>query len=131
MPANRRTPWLVCYDIADPDRLRQVHKEVRRYAAPFQYSVFRTQATRGEMVRRLDLLAHIIDPRHDDIRAYPLLTTFEPVIYGRPLLASGLHLAWREEFFDNQKIQAADTELAACALTPVRNMPRNVLKMRS
>ena len=59
------------------------------------------------MVRRLDLLAHIIDPRYDDIRAYPLLTTFEPVIYGRPLLASGLHLAWREEFFDNQKIQAA------------------------
>ena len=83
------------------------------------------------MVRRLDLLAHIIDPRYDDIRAYPLLTTFEPVIYGRSLLASGLHLAWREEFFDNQKIQAADTELATCDLTPVRNMPRNVLKMRS
>ena len=83
------------------------------------------------MVRRLDLLAHIIDPCYDDIRAYPLLTTSEPVIYGSPLLASGLHLAWREEFFDNQKIQAADTELAICDLTPVRNMPRNVLKMRS
>ena len=99
MPASKRTPWLVCYDIADPDRLRQVHKEVRRYASPFQYSVFRTQATRREVVRRLDMLAHIIDPRYDDIRAYPLLTAFEPVIYGRPLLANGLHFAWRDEFF--------------------------------
>lgn len=91
MPANRRTPWLICYDITDPTRLTQVHKEVRRYATPLQYSVFRAHATRREIVGRLDLLAGIIDPRSDDIRAYPLLTNAAPVVYGKSLLARGVH----------------------------------------
>ena len=101
MPASKQTPWLICYDIADPDRLRQVHKEVRRYATPLQYSVFRTHATRREVVGRLGALEHAIDPRHDDIRAYPLLTASAPVVYGRGLTADGIHFAWRQTLFDN------------------------------
>ena len=127
MPANRKTPWLVCYDIADPGRLRQVHKEVRQYATPFQYSVFRTRATRREVVARLNTLEHIIDPRCDDIRAYPLLTAATPVVYGSPLLASGLHFAWPRELFNNQ---VELTRLANGDSTLVRNMRRNPLKVR-
>ena len=93
MSANKR-PWLICYDIADVARLKQVHKEVRRYATPLQHSVFRTQATRREVVARLRVLAAIIDPRCDDIRAYPVLIDAAPVVYGRSLLASGIHFAW-------------------------------------
>ena len=94
MPANKRTPWLICYDVVDLARLKQVHKEVRRYATPLQYSVFRTQATRREVVARLGVLAGIIDPRCDDIRAYPVLIDAAPVVYGRSLLASGIQFAW-------------------------------------
>ena len=100
MPASRRTPWLICYDIADPDRLRRVCKEVCRYATPIQHSVFCAHATRRELASRLDdLLTRILDPRCDDVRAYPLLTTSPPVVYGRPLLASGVYLSWQQALF--------------------------------
>lgn len=101
MPATRRTPWLICYDIADPTRLRQVHKEVRRHASPFQYSVFRAHATRREVVDRLNVLQGIVDVRYDDIRAYPLLIGATPVVYGRSLLARGIHFGSPQVFFDN------------------------------
>ena len=45
MPAGRRTPWLICYDIADPPRLQRV-RTISRHAVPLQYSVFCTDATR-------------------------------------------------------------------------------------
>ena len=99
MPAARRTPWLICYDVTAPDRLQRVHKEVRQYAAPLQYSVFWTHATRRQVVGRLGRLRHVIDPRCDDIRAYPLLTASPPVVYGRPLLVPGIFLSWQQELF--------------------------------
>ena len=94
MPANSRTQWLICYDIADPARLREVHQQVRRYAAPFQYSVFQARGTRREVVQRLQGLEHVIDPRRDDVRAYPLLTAATPSVYGRDLLAKDVHFLW-------------------------------------
>ena len=32
--------YLVCYDIADPKRLRHIHKVCQGYGEPWQYSVF-------------------------------------------------------------------------------------------
>lgn len=116
MPANSRTPWLICYDIADPARLREVHKEVRRHALPFQYSVFRAHATRREVVARFRVLEGIIDPRHDDIRAYPLLSGAVPVVYGRRLLAAGVHMGWRGALFDNPLHESSDSEADAATL---------------
>ena len=102
MPAARQTPWLICYDIADPYRLRDVHKEVRRYATPFQYSVFRTYATRRGVADTLHLLERIIDPRIDDVRAYPLLTAAAPAVYGRQQLADDVWFDWQPQtLFDN------------------------------
>ena len=94
MPATRRTNWLICYDIAGPARLTQVHKAVRRYAIPFQHSVFWAHDTRRGVAGRLSGLAELIDPRQDDVRAYPLLTTAAPVVYGRRLLAEGVHFGF-------------------------------------
>ena len=95
MPARTPTSWMICYDVADPHRLRAIHRAVRRYAVPLQYSVFCANATRRELARRLDALSRIIDPRRDDVRAYPLLTASPPVIYGRDLLAEGVHFHLR------------------------------------
>ena len=92
MPANRRTPWLLCYDIADPRRLQRVHRVVCRHAVPLQYSVFHTIATRHEVLDMLHDIEEHIAPREDDVRAYPLLTTAWPVTLGRGRLASGIML---------------------------------------
>jgi CRISPR-associated protein Cas2 len=35
-----RRCYLVCYDIRDPKRLRCVHKTMKGYGDPWQYSVF-------------------------------------------------------------------------------------------
>ncbi|GAB4164604.1 MAG: CRISPR-associated endonuclease Cas2 [Planctomycetota bacterium] len=35
-----RRCYLVCYDIRDPRRLRRVHKVLKGYGEPWQYSVF-------------------------------------------------------------------------------------------
>ena len=92
MPASRRTPWLLCYDIANPRRLQRVHRVARRHATPLQYSVFHTIATRGEVRAMIHEIEEFIDPGQDDVRAYPLLTTAQPVTLGRSRLASGVML---------------------------------------
>jgi len=38
--AKMRRCYLVCYDIRDPKRLRHVHKAMKGYGEPWQYSVF-------------------------------------------------------------------------------------------
>ena len=107
MPASRRTPWIICYDIADPRRLHKVHRTVSRNAEPIQYSVFRKNATRNKVLAVLREVEHSIDHRYDDVRAYPLLTTASPMLYGRRLLPEGV---WRADhpdlFFSNS--QTAD-----------------------
>jgi CRISPR-associated protein Cas2 len=93
MPASRKTPWLICYDIADPRRLQRVHAIACRHAVPFQYSLFCREATRKEIAMILDTLAEAIDPRHDDLRAYPLLTGVPQRHYGRGRLPEGVLFA--------------------------------------
>ena len=65
VPANRRTPWLVCYDIADKSRLQRVHRLISRRAIPFQYSVFYINATRNDIVDMVGEIAICINPHHD------------------------------------------------------------------
>ena len=103
MPASRRTPWLVCYDIADPSRLQRVHRAVSRRAIPFQYSVFLAWGARSTVE---DFLAEVethLDPRCDDVRAYPLLTSAQPLVYGRGRLPDGVIIAGAAgPFFHNE-----------------------------
>ena len=86
MPASRETPWLICYDVADKRRLQRVHRVISRHAIPFQYSVFYVSETRKGIEKTLHEVAGEIDFRRDDVRAYPLLTTARPFIYGRSRL---------------------------------------------
>ena len=90
MPANRKTSWLICYDIADPRRLQRVHKIIKEFALPFQYSVFRKNTTRREVVKLLTELERIIDPRRDDLRAYPLRPADWHLDAGKKMLPEGV-----------------------------------------
>jgi CRISPR-associated protein Cas2 len=58
---------LVAYDIADPKRLRLVHKKVLGYGDAMQYSVFVCDLTSAERADLLNDLIEIIDPSVDRI----------------------------------------------------------------
>lgn len=64
--------YILCYDIADPRRLGRVHRLLKKTALPVQYSVFLYTGTEARFEHCLNELAHLIDPRQDDVRAYPL-----------------------------------------------------------
>ena len=96
MPASRRTPWLICYDIADRRRLQRVHRVMRRHAVPLQYSVFHAMATRSELLAIFDEIEGRIDARHDDVRAYPLSMIEKPAMFGADALAPGIMLGYTQ-----------------------------------
>ena len=69
---------------------------------PLQYSVFLFSGTPGQLQSCLTHLAQIIDPRHDDIRAYPLPQRGPRHRLGPPLLPEGIYYSglptlWQEE----------------------------------
>jgi len=90
MPAARKNPWLICYDIREPRRLGRVHRYLVSRAIPVQYSVFAGQYSAPELDRLLDGLERIIDVREDDVRAYPLSRAGEAWTYGQQSLPATL-----------------------------------------
>lgn len=85
--------YLICYDIADPVRLQRVHAFLRRHAMPVQYSVFLARLSERRLVQLLAEVAGRIDPRSDDVRAYPIPQDPEAVTLGRQYLPPGVLLA--------------------------------------
>jgi len=62
-----RNTYLVCYDICDDKRLRQVFKTMRDFGDHLQYSIFECQFTRADLVRCRHALSEIIDHRVDQV----------------------------------------------------------------
>ncbi|WP_295889072.1 CRISPR-associated endonuclease Cas2, partial [uncultured Thiohalocapsa sp.] len=83
---------LLSYDIADPQRLARVHRTVRAYGLPLQYSVFIIPGTNPTVDTLLAELTDIIEPTEDDIRVYPLPKQPDIEHFGRQWLADGVSL---------------------------------------
>jgi CRISPR-associated protein Cas2 len=62
-----RTCYIVAYDIADPKRLQRVHRTMRGYGDPLQYSVFRCVLSASERVLLIEALTPLIDHREDQV----------------------------------------------------------------
>jgi CRISPR-associated protein Cas2 len=62
-----RTSYLVCYDISDEKRLRNVFKKMRSYGDHLQFSVFECQLTPADLVRCRADLGSIIDHKADQV----------------------------------------------------------------
>lgn len=92
MALNDPAPWLLAYDIADPRRLRRVHRYVRGKGVPLQYSVFLLEKTPRQVLHIRDDLADLINPVRDDVRIYrlPLHPGLETL--GRSPLPDGVDL---------------------------------------
>lgn len=84
---------LLCYDIADPKRLAKVHRHIKTHAIPVQYSVYLISLTPHKREELLKALNHLINPREDDIRLYPLPNTPHWSNWGKPILPDGLNLS--------------------------------------
>jgi CRISPR-associated protein Cas2 len=62
-----RRCYLVCYDIREPRRLRRVHKLLKGYGEPWQYSVFYCVLADIDRVRLEQDLRGLIDLRADEV----------------------------------------------------------------
>lgn len=84
--------WLIAYDIADPRRLRRVHALVARLARQLQYSLYLLDGGEARLDALLEAIRARIDPRRDDVRAYPLSPGIWWRQYGQSSLPDGVHL---------------------------------------
>ena len=62
-----RKRYIVCYDISDPKRLRRVHRTMKGYGDPLQYSVFRCDLSARQRILLLEALTQIIHHRDDQV----------------------------------------------------------------
>lgn len=62
-----RQSYLVCYDICDPKRLRQVHKTMRNFGDHLQYSVFECQLTASDLAICKSQLNELIHHDEDQV----------------------------------------------------------------
>ena len=62
-----RSVYLVCYDVADPKRLRLAYKKMCGFGDPMQYSVFRCELSPTEKQRLQEALWAILNWDHDRV----------------------------------------------------------------
>ena len=53
--------YLICYDVAEPKRLRKVYKTLQGAGESLQYSVFRCELSREERQKLIELLWEILN----------------------------------------------------------------------
>lgn len=82
---------IICYDICCPRRLGRIHRYLKRVACPLQYSVFMFTGTAVQLERCLARLSELMDPREDDIRAYPLPERGYRMCFGKATLPEGIY----------------------------------------
>lgn len=63
--------WLVAYDIADPRRLRRVHRVCRRFGDALQKSVYVCHVSAAELASLQAALARVLRPDVDSVRYQP------------------------------------------------------------
>jgi CRISPR-associated protein Cas2 len=91
--SRHRRPTLICYDIADPKRLRRVFREMRDVALPVQKSVFVAEMSSAELGQLLARLADYIDPQEDRLQAFLLRDFSKPVTLGRAVALTDIWVA--------------------------------------
>lgn len=62
-----RRCYLVCYDVRDPKRLRRVHKLMKAYGEPWQYSVFYCTLKSIDRVRLETALRETMNQKEDQV----------------------------------------------------------------
>ena len=90
MPDRRASNHLVCYDIRDDRRLRRVHRCMREWGLPLQYSVFYCYLSDRQRQQLTWELRGLIDERVDDVRIYSIQCAATIYFQGRKPLPDGM-----------------------------------------
>ncbi|MDO5023363.1 CRISPR-associated endonuclease Cas2 [Slackia piriformis] len=82
--------YLVCYDIADEKRLRKVHRIIKGYGIPWQYSFFFCRISRMDILQMKADLREAINGRDDQILVLDMGESLDDAVdsvdvLGRPL----------------------------------------------
>ena len=64
--------YVVCYDIPDTKRRTKLHKNLKYFGNPKQYSVFECDLSPRQLKRMKKKIKAIITPEKDNVRIYPL-----------------------------------------------------------
>jgi CRISPR-associated protein Cas2 len=64
--------YIVCFDVADPRRLRAVSKTLEDFGTRVQYSVFECYLDNKDHTSLQQKIVELIDPAADHVRYYPI-----------------------------------------------------------
>lgn len=78
-----RRSWLIAYDIRDHKRLSRLHRLIKSRAIAVQYSVFLFEGSAAELGKLFSEIRQCVEPREDDVRAYPIPQRIEVHVIGR------------------------------------------------
>ncbi len=92
MAESRVHTYLIAYDISDPRRLQRVHKFLKQYAVPIQYSVFITRISEAQLARIKTGIVERMCEDEDDVRIYHIPDRTEVQWLGRSPLPEGMQL---------------------------------------
>lgn len=113
-------PCLITYDISSRKRLARLHRRLKQYATPIQYSVFYAELTEATLRTVSNMIEGLIHPKEDDVRIYKLPRAGWACQIGKASLPTGIGWtgippAWRslkrpEMWGPDDTEQFADTE---------------------
>jgi len=75
--------YIISYDIANERRLNRIHNYLKGQGVHLQKSVFYCLLSRERLKKIQDDLQQKINNSVDDIRIYPLVANFKPIILGQ------------------------------------------------
>ncbi len=81
--------YLIGYDISDPKRLQKIHRKMRKFATPLQYSIFLLEGTNIHLDKCLAEVLKILHKTQDDLRVYPISPNLSFFQLGKSVLPEG------------------------------------------
>jgi CRISPR-associated protein Cas2 len=71
---------VVCYDISHDKRRQILHRRLKNFGRPIQYSVFECLLSEQAFVQLQKTVLRIVNPKEDLVRIYKLCRSCEPSI---------------------------------------------------
>ena len=90
--SDRKSWYLLAYDVREPRRLRRLHYLLCKHATALQYSLFLLEKKKSDVPELLENIRKLVNEKEDDVRLYPIKRPAEIWVSGKQSEAmSGLY----------------------------------------